>query len=230
MAKSEIQNAAQEKAAALLHRLIQEIDDNPDNYQTYYDMSALLVQLKSYTQAEELLLKALAKFAKRSSKAKETLTYGLGNVYYAAGEYQKAVKEFAQIKEKKLRTDAYLMLAQSYMAAGNHKLGLTYALTAAQNRKQDPVINQLVAQNLLALGHFKEAASYFDRVLESDPQNGPAQFDRGLTAVILEQDASDYFKKAAQLDPDYFERGQQRLAGIQEMLKTNHSNSAGKEF
>ncbi|WP_369404331.1 tetratricopeptide repeat protein [Secundilactobacillus collinoides] len=96
----------QKASEKLMHQLIQEIDDDPDNYHTYYDLGALLVNLKSYSQAEELLMKAMGRFGDKSRQAKDTLTYGLGNVYYEAGEYQKAIAQFTQVKDKKLQSDA----------------------------------------------------------------------------------------------------------------------------
>lgn len=220
MAKSS--DDQQKEAEVLLHRLVQEIDDDPDNYHTYYDLAALLVQLKSYTQAEELLLKAMGLFADRSRSAKDTLTYGLGNVYYAAGEFQKAITQFNAIKDEKLQQDAYLMVAQSYMGQGNHKMALAFALTVGDRAKQDPAVNQLIADNFLALGSFKEAGQYFDKVLASQPDNGKAQFDRGITAVIQEEDASRYFERAKALDQAYYDKGQKRLADIQAALKAQH--------
>lgn len=211
----------QPKNATLVQHLIQKIDAHPDDFEAYYDLAALLIQLKSYLQAEELLVKALKRFDKHSQKTKDKLMYGLGNVYYAAGNYQKAIAQFSQINAPQLQIDVLLMTAQSYMGAGNHKMALTFALTAAENRQQDPVANRLVADNLLALGHFEEAASYFDRVLVSQPQNGRVQFERGLIAMILNENAEAYFNQARLLDPEYFSQGQQRLAKIQESLKTN---------
>ena len=219
------ENDKQQQAEVLLHRLIQEIDDDPNNYHTYYDLSALLIELKSYTQAEELLIKALGLFGDRGRKTTDTLTYGLGNVYYAAGEYQKAIEQYGKVKDQKLQKDAYLMVAQSYMGTGNHKLALAFALTAGEHSQQDPAVNQLIADNFLALGHFKEAADYFDRVLASQPRNGRAQFDRGITAVILEQDATRYFEQAKQLDAAYYKKGQQRLADIQGALNQRQKES-----
>lgn len=211
-------DAKQKESEQLLHRLVQEIDDDPDNYHTYYDLGALLVNLKSYTQAEELMMKALGLFAGKSRAAKDTLTYGLGNVYYEAGEFQKAIEQFNQVKDTKLKSDAYMMLSQSYMGNNDHKTALAFALTAAENRRQDPQVNQLIADNLLAVGSFEEAAKYYDQSLASDPKNGRAQFDRGITAVVMGQDATAFFKKAKQLDPKYYENGQSRLADIQAFL------------
>lgn len=205
----------QKESEKLLHRLIQEIDNDPDNYHTYYDLGALLVELKSYSQAEELMMKALGLFADKSRAAKDTLTYGLGNVYYEAGEYQKAIEQFNKVKDTKLKSDAYMMLAQSYMGNNDHKTALAFALTAAENHQQDPQVNQLIADNLLAVGSFEDAAKYYDKALASDPKNGHAQFDRGIAAVVMGEDATEYFQQAKQLDPQYYEKGQVRLADIQ---------------
>lgn len=213
-----IREAKQKESEAVLHRLVKEIDDDPNNYHTYYDLGALLVNLKSYSQAEELMMKALGLFSDQSRQAKDTLTYGLGNVYYAAGEYQKAIAEFGKVKDAKLQSDAYLMLAQSYMGQDNYKMALAFALTASKNHQQDPQVNQLIGDNLLALGNFKEAADYYDRVLASTPENGHVQFDRGITAVVLEQDATSFFDQAKRLDRNYYDKGQARLADIQTLL------------
>ncbi|MCH5463117.1 tetratricopeptide repeat protein [Lactobacillus sp. LC28-10] len=218
--------AKQRESEQLMHRLIQEIDDDPDNYHTYYDLGALLVNLKSYTQAEELMVKALGLFADKSRTAKDTLTYGLGNVYYEAGEYQKAIEQFNQVKDTKLKSDAYMMLAQSYMGNNDHKTALAFALTAAENHQQDPQVNQLIADNLLAVGSFKDAAKYYDKTLASDPKNGRAQFDRGIAAVVLEEDASEYFEQAKRLDSKYYENGQKRLADIQAALTQKKDNQS----
>ncbi|WP_461243975.1 tetratricopeptide repeat protein [Secundilactobacillus muriivasis] len=221
-------DAKQRESEQLMHRLIQEIDDDPNNYHTYYDLAALLVNLKSYSQAEELMMKALGLFADQSRKAKDTLTYGLGNVYYEAGEYQKAIAQFSQVKDDQLKSDAYLMLAQSYMGNNDHKTALAFALTAGQNHQQDPVVNQLIADNLLALGNFKEAADYYDRTLASDPKNGHAQFDRGITAVVLGDDATDFFEAAKRLDKTYYDNGQSRLADIQTLLTKQKTGQTDK--
>lgn len=213
-------NDQQKQEEIILHRLIQTIDNEPNNYNHYYDLSVFLIDLKNYTQAEELLLKALKLFDNRGIKIIDKLTYGLGNVYYAFEEYSKAIEQYMKVKDNKLQKDAYLMLSQSYMGAGNHKSALAFALTANEyDDIQDAVVNELIATNFLALGYFQEAANYFDLVLASQPENGRAQFDRGVIAVILEQESTTYFKQAQYLDIDYYEKGQQRLSNIQIAIK-----------
>lgn len=172
------------------------------------------------------MMKALGLFADKSRAAKDTLTYGLGNVYYEAGEYQKAIEQFNKVKDSKLKSDAYLMLSQSYMGNNDHKTALAFALTAAENHQQDPQVNQLIADNLLAVGSFKDAAKYYDKTLASDPKNGHAQFDRGIAAVVMGEDATEYFEQAQKLDPKYYENGQSRLADIQAVLTKKKDDQA----
>lgn len=212
----------QKKADETLHKLVKDIDDNPHNYQTYYDLGAFLVELHNYTQAEELMMKALGLFADRSKKAKETLTYGLGNVYYAAGEYDKAIAQFNGLSNGDMKTDAYIMLAQSYMAKEDYKHAVVFALTAQGFRRQDPEVNYLLASSLLSLGNFKEAANFYDKVLQAKPYDGKANFDRGIVAMVLEEDFKKYFDLAKKNDRKYFEKGQKRLADIEKFIQVKN--------
>lgn len=212
----------QKKADETLHKLVEDIDNHPDDYRTYYDLGSFLVQLHNYTQAEELMMKALGLFADRSKKAKETLVYGLGNVYYAAGEYDKAIEQFNNLSDGDMKTDAYIMLAQSYMAKEDYKKAVVFALTAQGFRRQDPEINYLLASSLLALGNFSEAAEFYDKVLQAKPKDGKANFDRGIVAMVLEEDFNQYFEIAKREDPKYFEKGQKRLADIEKFIQVKN--------
>ncbi len=53
-----------------------------------------------------------------------------------------------------------------------------------ENHQQDPQVNQLIADNLSAVGSFKDAAKYYDKTLASDPKNGHAQPDRGIVTLL----------------------------------------------
>ncbi|UQS86450.1 tetratricopeptide repeat protein [Nicoliella spurrieriana] len=211
--------AKQKKADETLHKLVQDIDDHPHDYRTYYDLGTFLVQLRNYNQAEELLMKAMGLFADRSKKAKNTLIYGLGNVYYAAGEYDKAIQQFNQIDDQKLKFDSYIMVAQSYMSKKNYKRAVVFALTAQGMRRQDPSVNWILGSSLLALGNFSEAAQFFDIMLQNDTNNGKANFDRGIIAMVLGEPFDDYFAKAKKYDRAYFDKGQSRLKDIEKFIQ-----------
>ncbi|WP_429971238.1 tetratricopeptide repeat protein [Fructilactobacillus sp. Tb1] len=209
----------QRQAEATLHKLVKDIDDHPHDYRTYYDLSVFLIQLKSYTQAEELLMKAMELFKGQSKKITNTLTYGLGNVYYSAGEFEKAIQQFQQVTDKDLQSDAYVMLAQSYMSQKNYKKALVFLLTAQETAKQDPSINLLIGQCLMSLGNFQQAADYYDKILENDKTNGEANFNRGLIAMVLGENFEPYFKAAEKYDKAYFDKEQGKISDIEKFIQ-----------
>lgn len=212
---------AQHRAEVTLHKLITDIDTHPYNYHTYYDLGTFLVELHNYVQAEELFMKALGLFAKRSQQAKDTLTYGLANVYYAAGEFDKAIKYFNQVQTSKLKVNAYIMLAQSYMSKKDYKRAVLFALTAQGFRKQDPMINRLLGENLQALGNFREAIQFYETSITADPQNGATHFNLGICHMVIGKPFQDDFQLAKKYDPRYVKRGQKRLADIERFIQVN---------
>lgn len=207
------------KMNTVVHELVQKIDQYPDEPQNYYDLATVLVDGNDYEQAEELLMKALGLFDTFSTEVKDKLIYGLGNVYYAAEEYPKAINWFEQITSQKLKADAYIMIAQSYLAIGDNKRSMAFALSAQVDQQLTPEIGNMIGDNLLALGDFEQAGNFYDQTLKGDPNNGPAMFNRGLVAMIQEEPYTKYFEKAKQLDPDYFQKSQQKLTDIEKFLK-----------
>lgn len=215
----------QKRAEVTLHRLIVDIDRHPHNYHTYYDLGTFLVELHNFTQAEELFMKALGLFAQRSQEAKDTLTYGLANVYYAAGSFDKAIKYFNQVSDRRLKWDSYIMLAQSYMSKKDYKRAVLFALTARNFRKQDPTVNSLLGANLLALGDVKPADRFYRVALRADPKNGKINFNLGICAMVLGTPFRKYFRRAKRYDRQYFKRGQKRLADIERFIQINRRKS-----
>lgn len=211
-------NADKQKSEQVVHQLVQQINRHPGEFEPYYELATALVELNSYAQAEELLMKALGLFAEQPD-AVERLHYGLGNVYYAAQDYPKAIAQFDQLNAR-LKGAGYLMIAQSHMANGDHKRALAFALTALSSQPHDPATLQVVAENLLALGNMDQAADYYDQLLALEPQNGRALFDRGLVAMVQGRPYADDFAQAQRLDPDYYAKGQQRLADIEKFIET----------
>jgi len=216
-------DADKQKSEQLVHQLVQRIDTHPGDAEAYYELATVLVDLNSYAQAEELLMKALGLFATQPTVV-EKLRYGLGNVYYAAEDYPKAIQQFDQLGTQ-WKGAGYLMMAQSYMANGDHKRALAFALTALTSQPDDEATLQVMAENLLALGNMDQAAEYYDRVLQLDAKNVRAHFDRGLVAMVLGQPYQDHFAQAKQLDPTYYEKGQQRLADIERFVQTQRGKT-----
>ncbi|WP_105956259.1 tetratricopeptide repeat protein [Apilactobacillus quenuiae] len=209
----------QKNADKTLHKLVKDIDEHPNDYRTYYDLGAFLVELHNFTQAEELIMKALGLFSDKNKKAKEILTYGLGNVYYAAGDFDKSIEQFNALSSSDMKADAFIMLAQSYMGKKDYKKAVVFALTAQGFRKQDPDVNYLLGSSLMALGNFSEAAQFLDTTLYAQPKNGKANFDRGIVAMVLGENFDNYFSTAKKYDKKYFDNGQKRLADIEKFIQ-----------
>ncbi|KIS03048.1 tetratricopeptide repeat protein [Paucilactobacillus wasatchensis] len=207
----------------LVSKLVQDIDAKPDQVQNYYDLGSLLTRLKSYAQAEELFMKALGRF-KNDNAATGLLQYGLGNLYYEVGKTDQALKQYDALQDSKLKADAYLMMAQSWMKKDDYKRAIAYGLTAHDLRQQDPEINQVLGDALLASGSFVQAKKFYDQILLRHPGRADTQFNRGLVAMVLGEEYQDYLSQAQQLDPDYYQRSEQRIAGIEKLLREQKNN------
>ncbi|MBB1062343.1 tetratricopeptide repeat protein [Limosilactobacillus fastidiosus] len=204
----------------LVHKLITAIDEHPEKANNYYDLGSLLTRLQDYAQAEELFMKALGIFeAKNDQEAQNLLNYGLGNLYYEVGKVDQAIKLYNKIDDKKLKADSYLMLAQSYSKKKQYRQAVAYGLTAHELRPEDPEINQALGDALLALGEFKQAASYYDAILKRHPGRADTQFNRGLVAMVLGEPYKDYLNQARQLDLDYYTKSEKRIAEIEKTLQ-----------
>ena len=221
MSNQEINREEQKKQTQkLVHRLVMAIDEEPDKFNNYYDLGALLTRLNDFEQAEELFMKALGIFEKKNdAKAVNLLNYGLGNVYYSVGKTNEAIKQYNKIDDAKLKADSYLMLAQSYMKQKNYQQAVAYGLTAHDLRPQDPEINQAIGDSLLALGEFKQAKNYYDLILKRHPGRADTQFNRGLVAMVLGEPYQDYLNQSQQLDPDYDAQSEKRISDIEHFLQ-----------
>ncbi|WP_048000002.1 tetratricopeptide repeat protein [Lactiplantibacillus herbarum] len=212
------------KQQALVHELVTKIDANPEDYHAYYDLIVLLTAGQDFEQAEALAMKALGKF-QQVPQAADLLRYALGNVYYQAESYDKALPYYQQITDPKLKNDAYMMMGQSLMGQRDYQHALVWAITAQEAQPQRLDTNLLVADVLLALGNNQQASDYYQKAFTADSHSGKAAFNVGLTAMVLGQPYAKWFEQAQKLDPDYFKQHQQQLTDIEKML----ANQAGQQ-
>ena len=223
---NELKKNKKRETEKLVHKLIQAIDEHPDKVNNYYDLGSLLTRLNDYQQAEELFMKALGIFeAKADQAAIDLLNYGLGNLYYEVGKPDRAIALYNKISDKKLKADSYLMLAQSYMKKGQHKQAVAYGITAHELRAEDPEINQVLGDSLLALGEFTTAKKYYDAILKRHPGRADTQFNRGIVAMVLGEPYQDYLAQAKQLSPTYYAKSEQRLAEIEKTLRATQGKN-----
>ena len=222
--KMDFRDPKKKETEKLVHKLVEAIDEHPDRVNNYYDLGSLLTRLNDYQQAEELFMKALGIFeAKGDQTAMNLLNYGLGNLYYEVGKVNEAIKLYNKIDDPKLKADSYLMMAQSYMKKGQHKQAVAYGLTAHELRADDPEINQVIGDSLLALGEFKKAKEYYDVILKRHPGRADTQFNRGIVAMVLGEPYKDYLAQAKQLDLNYYHKSEERINDIEKTLRATQN-------
>lgn len=217
--------ARKNQSEQLVHRLVKAIDEDPNQFNNYYDLGSLLTRLNDYVQAEELFQKALGIFEKRGdNRAVNYLKYGLGNLYYTVGKPDQAIKLYDEIDDEHLKADSYLMLAQSYMKKKDYKKAIAYGLTAYDIVSDDPEVNQVLGDSMLALGEFKKAKQYYDQILLHHPGRADTQFNRGLVAMALGEPYKQYLAQAKQLDLDYYQKSEKRISDIEHALRKMNGN------
>ena len=201
--------------------MVKALDVDPYDPKRYYDLGSMLTKMHSFEQAEELFLRGLNVFEKEPAK-QALLHYGLGNVYYSAGVYDRARQQFSQVKDQKLRTDALLMIAQGYYAQKQYRQAIAFALTVSENSPSDPTAEALLGDSFLALGDLKNAEKFYDRSLALGKNNARVNFQRGVVALTQGQDASTFFKRVKNTDPKYFAENKKRLNDIATLIKDKH--------
>ena len=219
---------AKQEAQSKVKELIAKVDQDPYDVHAYYDLGALLNELQSYTQAEELFKRALNVFEKQPEK-QSLLRYGLGNVYYSSGLYSEAVAEFQQVKDAKLQADAYLMIGQAYFAQGNYPKAILFALTAVEKLKGTSSGYTLLGNSFIAMGDFQNADKYFKQALEIDSKDLEANFGRGIVAFVNGVSNNPYFVKVKNLNPDFYHKKEQQLVDIERFLQAKQDNSDKKK-
>lgn len=210
----------QKEAEKTTHELVEAIDKDPYNAENYYQLSTILTEMQSFTQAEELLRKALTIFDDKATQS--LLHYGLGNVLYSSGLYPEAISEFQEVSDSKLQADAYLMIGQSYYAQNNYRQALAFALTASEKNSNLKDAQSLIGDCFFSLGDFKSARNYYQQVLKSDDNDVHVLFEMGIIEFIIgkREDGEQYFEKVKQIDKNYYQRMQSRLNDIQNLINS----------
>lgn len=214
--REEIQQQANEQ----VKDLVKQIDKFPVKWENYNDLGVLLTQMGDYNSAEELIMKALGLF-QENKQAKEMLTYTLANVYYFAQEYDKAVNFYQKITNQSLKTDAFVMLAQSFVKQNKYQQAMAYALTAYENSKEDKTIINILADVCLALGDFDNAYNYYQKSMLIDKNQANVLFGLGLISLVFEKrnEADQYFKSVLKLDENYYNQNKQKIDDILTILQ-----------
>jgi tetratricopeptide (TPR) repeat protein len=123
------------------------------------------------TQANErLALKSLARFQQLESDSARSHVL-LGDIYYQLERFDDAQAEY--IKALSIAPGdpaAMLGLASTYLSNNNNDKAMETARAALEHRPQDPELNLIVAETLVAKSQFADAEPYLMRSLNMKPQ------------------------------------------------------------
>ena len=79
------------------------------------------------------------------------------------GYTKKALGEFQRVQDKRLKGQAYMMIAQTYYAQKKYQQALVFALTASEQLKRDSAPLTLMGDTFMALGNFTQAHEYYTK-------------------------------------------------------------------
>ncbi|WP_155285900.1 tetratricopeptide repeat protein [Lacticaseibacillus zhaodongensis] len=218
----EFNNGDKQKA---ISAAVAEVDAHPHDYHPYAVLSAMLINMRDYDQAAELLDKALGLFHEQPE-----LRYNWGLLAYQQGEYKDALARLLPITgpdtKKSLRGDANYMVALSYQGLEEPLRALAFAMTAHDLNPQAEDATILTANLLMASGAFAEAK----RMLQPLVKHGSGQVlvAYGMVLGALGEDGSKYLDAAKDADPDAYKRARELLAFMNEQHKDAAGDTDGK--
>ncbi|WP_461224178.1 tetratricopeptide repeat protein [Lacticaseibacillus suihuaensis] len=197
---------------AAIQEAVRRIDEKPTDPKRYATLATMLIGIKAFDQASQLLVKALGLFPGDAD-----LTYDAGLLAYAQENDPLAVRYFQQLNQGSLQADAQYMLGLAYQRMGQTQRALAFALTAheADLTRVDAAL--LCAELLLGLGVFDQAAALLRPFTKG--QDAKVLFTYGMAETGAGRDGSAWLTQAKALDPKGYQEQAGRVRDIAGFLK-----------
>jgi tetratricopeptide (TPR) repeat protein len=196
---------------------------DPDNFEACLKMGEIAFYSKDYDRAMESLSKVT-----EQDKNNQTALFMKGFICKETGDTANAVNYFRHIIE--LYPDyepAYEELGMLY-ATHRNKLGLEYLTTALSLQPDNTNVLYGLAMLYQDAEEADKATEYYVKILEIDPNNKNAWFNRGWMELVLYQDynaAVDFFGKAIECDPEFAEAHYNRGIAYQQLGDSQKAES-----
>lgn len=182
---------------------------DPDNFEACLKLGEIAFYSRNYTLAMENLDKVT-----KQDKDNRTALFMKGFICQENGDTTNAVLYYRRLIEVYPDYETgYEMLGMLYSQYRN-KLGVEYLSTALSLDPKNLNVLYGLAQCYQDVEDAEKATEYYVKMLEIDPQNKYAWFNRGRMELELYEDynaAADFFGKAIESDPyfaeAYFNRG-----------------------
>ena len=177
------------------------LKDEPTNAEPAYLIGRMYVQMANYKAAIPYYEKTLA----MDSTTQPGRTYEYALVLATAGKFDASIACFQKALSRgyKPRDDFYMNMA--YTMADAHKTdeALTMMKEMLRRRPQDLGLLSGLADVCYHSGRYKEAISYWDRLLGADDHNARALYQIGLAYIKMgnEKDGQQLCDRAIVMDP-----------------------------
>ena len=131
--------------------------------------------------------------------------YNLGNLYYEAGEYEKAIGPLKKaVATRPYDSDAHYILGNAYEKLKRYpESAAEFELMTRIEPKNDNVYYNL-ANAYLNQKKFREASEQYNKAIALNPKNGAAHYGSGLAYFNLRKskEATEAFQQAVNVDPN----------------------------
>jgi tetratricopeptide (TPR) repeat protein len=181
--------------------LQQSLKEEPNNGEAAYLLGRMFIQMQNYKNAIPYYRRAL----NIDSTSQPNRIYEYALVLATVGQYDESVANFQKALDKgyKARDDFYMNMA--YTMADAHKTdeALKMMREMLSRRPQDVGLISGLADVCYHSGRYKEAISYWDRLLSFDDKNARALYQIGLAYIKMgkETDGQQLCDKAISMDP-----------------------------
>lgn len=207
------------KKQAAVKLLAQKLQKDMSHEAWFLQLSSYLTAGGDLEQAEELLIKAKQLFPKS-----EEIDYNLAVIYFEANKMKLSQKYLKNIKNPKLLSDVYYLMAQEELKKKQPAVALAYVLTAID---KDASIsdNYLFAGDLfLQLNNFKKSAQYYQKALNLE-KSAAGYFKLALVEMVEgNKKYHDDFLSSKTIDQDYFDKHQQQLKDIEKFIRSQQKD------
>lgn len=186
---------------------VRAVDAHPDDVAPYVLLATMLINMRAYDQADELLVKALGHF-----QDDPELRYSWGLSAYQQGDYANAMMRLQPLTTPAiaadLRSDANYMMALSYKASGDELRALPYALTAHDLRPEANDAALLSANLLLGAGAPAQARDLLQPLVTTKDAQILLTYGMALGA-LGDSSAAEYLDRAQAADPEAYTRARE---------------------
>jgi len=130
--------------------------------------------------------------------------YNLGNLYYEAGQYEKAIEPLRKaVAQKPFDSDAHYTLGNTYDKLKRYSEAAAEFELMTKIEPKNGAVYYNLGNAYLNQKKFREASEQYGKAISLNPKNGAAHYGNGLALVNLKKskEALEAFQQAVNADP-----------------------------